>query len=101
MIKYTICSDHRTLDENAFRNQTKWVDDMFHIIEEKGLEEQLRRLKPGEVLTVSFHSLNPELTDTICHYFRCTGKNKGHFTQRLQEPSGLTNHANSLEFTYE
>ena len=97
MIKYTICPDQAVTTDKSHR----WVEDMLRIIEEKGLEEQLRQLKPGEVLTVSFHSLNLEHTDTMCHYFRCTGKKKGHFTQRLQEPSGLTNHANSLEFIYE
>lgn len=99
MIKYTICPGQTMRDEKNFQSHVKWIENMFGIIEENGLEDKMHKLEAGEYLKLSFYV--SDIGETVCHYFCCTGNKKGHFTQRIQEPSGLTNHANSLELTYE
>ena len=99
MIKYMICSDHPAIDEKALHEKTKWVDDMFHIIEEKNLENEQRNFNVGRNVTISAGIFDGDVT--IMHLFRRTDDNRGMFIQIIEEPSGLHLHSESLEFTYE
>ena len=99
MIKYTICSDKPVTDEKTRRGMTKWVDDMFHIIEEKGLEDTVCDLDINHNVTISSGIFDGDVT--ITHIFRRTSNNRGMFIQIIEEPSGLHLRSESFEFTYE
>lgn len=98
MIKYMICSDHPAVDEKALHEKTKWVDDMFRIIEEKNLENEVRNVDVGHNVTISSSVFDGDVV--ITHLFRRTDNNRGMFIQILDD-KGIHLSSKSLEFTYE
>ena len=99
MIKYTICPEHPAFDEETFRSKEECIKDMFSVIAKNEMENKMNSLNVGQCLIISSGSFDGDVE--ITNYFRCTGNKKGHFTQRILEPSGLHYHFDSLEFTYE
>jgi len=99
MLKYTIYETSNKHSKEASPNAINWINDMLSTVKKNGMEDEMRRMKAGQCLVISFNKLDDE--NTICYYFRCTGHQKGHFTQRIEEANGMCSHSDSLEFTYE
>ena len=98
MIKYMICADHSIIDEKYLHEKTKWVEDMFHIIEERNLENDVRNVDIGHSVTISSGVFDGNVV--ITHLFRRADNNRGIFIQILDD-KGIHLSSKSLEFTYE
>ena len=102
MIKYTICPEQtlrpRDTVQDGFPSEEEYLVNVFKKLEEKGLEDRFYIPDPGKRIFLYSFDIGG---DECCVFFRRTGVNTGHFTQRIEMPSGMYLHSNSLEFTFE
>lgn len=102
MIKYERCHVQKAhfvlLPQESYKN-AEFIKKVFALLEEKNLEEKLYDVQPGQRIFLYSYMLGE--TDEVCIFFRCTGNKKGHFTQRIEDPTGRYFHSDSMEFTFE
>ena len=102
MIKYKLCptqSPNFFDREGKFQAAKEYLENVFKFLEDRHLEERLYKVQHGQRIFI--HSFMIDENREVCIFFRSTGDKTGHFTQRIEEPSGMYFHSNSLEFTYE